>query len=1218
MKTIFLLFCTLTFTALIGQNPWQKVLETDMLSVNQGERQHIPLQYDTYELDMAQLKTTLKKAPLVEYSDDVKGALLALPLDDGTVEVFKFVESPAMSPVLSSKYPEIKSFKGRSIDNPQNTAWIDYDKTEFRALIHKGQNRVFIDPYFQNADEHYVVYNAKNEDIDPEALTKSCGTDAYLQSLTSAPLPEGKVLPRLGEQRSQGQLVEKVTYRFAVTSTGWWTEQQSPEKDKAVVLGLINTATNRLNSLFEPELAMKLELVDNNDDLIFFKSNTPFTDEFRGRQCLGENTAIINQRIGINAYDMGHCFTVSCTDGIAGVANLGSVCNDRKGNGVSCVGNNNLGNFMIFTTAHELGHQFTAGHTWGNCPPSEDQFSGAHNCEPGSGSTIMSYFGLCGSENNLSGQEVSYYHTCSFEPITNFMENGDASTCGRRDNPGNSMPDVWINDPQGVTIPISTPFELSGDAMDMDAGDMLTYVWEQADNDGIPWPLGSPGGNAPAFRSYPPSDRKSRTFPRLSNILSGTDWKEERLPTYSRDLSFSFVVRDNNLEAGGVNWAIIEMKADDAAGPFLVTSPSALTTIGVNEELVVEWDVANTDGPEVDCQNVDIYFSADNANTFPYLLAAGVPNNGSATVRMPNALTQTGKIKVKGKNNIFFNINRNSIRVVEPTVPSFYVDAAESSFDFCLPEAIEVELLGTSFLGYSEEVTLDVVSGLPATATHSFSQNPMAPGGSSTLSIDMNNVLESGDYSVVVRAVGANADTVYQNIFIKARGSYMGDLALVSPADDTRGLATIPEFSWAETSNASSYRIEIANSPDFASDNLVFSQEMGLQTSIPSPQFNLENSTLYYWRIVAENECTGAVTTPMNIFSSQALSCRLFVSDDLPLNIPSSGTSSEEAVVNIAEQGNVSDVNVNIVKGNHVSLQDVRASIVSPAGTSVILWQGCNQGSVIDAGFDDGASVPNGCPEKNGLKIKPLQELSAFIGQGLEGNWALRIEDVVSGNGGTITDFELELCSSSSLFSPTIIFNETLEVAPSKGAIINNTSLLCRDDNNTAAELRYTLTQLPTKGELVRNGVDIKLGGTFTQADIDGGIMVYKHNGSMEEEDFFTFVVEDGEGGWINQTNYNITMVDGGASTGVNDIESADAYFSIFPNPAVDNISIEKLDQDASTWNVSLHTIDGKLLKSMRFSQAIKVGVEDMNPGIYLLKLDNGNMKLNKKLTIVR
>ena len=1217
MKTILLFLCSLFLTSLISQNPWQEVSETSMLSLKQAEKQATAKHCETYALDIDELRSILSKAPLVEFSDDVKGAMMALPVGNGRMELFKFVESPAMSPILSAKFPEIKSFKGKSLDNPENTAWIDYDKKEFRAIIHKINTRMLISPYFNQVDETYFIYDAKDEIVDVENLAKTCGTDAYLHSLSPAPFPEGAVLARLGGQKSQGQPVTKTTYRFAVTSTGWWTEQQSPDLDKSIVLGKINSAANALNSLFEPELAIKFELVDNNEDLIFFKSNTPFTDEFRGRQCLGENTAIINQRLGTNGYDMGHCFTVSCTDGIAGVANLGSVCNDRKGNGVSCVGNNSITNFMITTTAHELGHQFTSGHSWGACPPSEDQFSSAHNCEPGSGSTIMSYFGLCGGQTNLSGQEVSYFHTCSLEPMTNFLNNGDASTCGRRDTPGNSIPDVWINDPQGLTIPISTPFELSGDAMDMD-GDQLTYVWEQADNDTQSYPLGSPAGDAPAFRSYPPSFNKKRTFPRLSNILAGSDWKEERLPTYSRDLSFSFIVRDNNINAGGLNWEIIEMKADEGAGPFMVTEPSALTTISVNEELLVEWDVANTDGPEVNCQNVDIYFSADNAQTFPYLLAAGLPNTGSATVRIPNALTQTGKIKVKGTNHIFFNINRNSVRVVEPTVPSFYVDAAQSSFDFCLPNSLDVELQGTSFLGYSENVTLDVVDGLPANATVSFSQNPIPADGSTTLTVDMENVLFSGSYPIVIRAIGPNADTVFQNIFVNASGSYMEDLQLESPADDARGIADIPDFTWAQAQNATSYRIEISSNPDFSTDNIVFAQDMGLATTLPSPAFNLENSTLYYWRVIAENDCVGTVITPINIFSSQALSCRFFVSDEIPLNIPSGGTSSEEASISIADQGSVSDVNVNLVKGNHNGLQEVRASIVSPSGKTVILWQGCSTGSRIDAGFDDNAAIENGCPEKNGLKIKPLGNLSDFIGDNLEGEWALRVEDLVPGNGGTITDFELELCSSVSLFSPAIIFNETLEVAPGKGSIIENTKLLSSDDNNTAAELVYTITQLPTKGILVRNGAMMQLGGNFTQQNIDSGFMVYKHNGTMEEQDFFTFVVEDGEGGWINQTNYNISIVEGGSTTSVGDIETADDYFAIYPNPAIDKINIRKLDQDATTWKISLHTVEGKLLKESDFNQKMEMEVGELNAGIYLLKLDNGIQKLNKKVTIMR
>ena len=1216
MKSLLQIVLMLSALSVAAQGPWTQVQDESTIARHNGERDVIPEKYDTYTLNFQSLKSAVAVAPMAKIVG-AKKARLSLPVGDGIVETFEFVESPAMSPVLSAKFPSIKSYKGISIDNPYNTAYIDFNKSEFRGIVLREGTQVFIDPYYNVADGTYMVYYGNDHVVDTEDLEKTCGVLSYEENLIENPKPEGVYLPKNAgkpHNKSAGIPITHTTYRLAVTATGLWSAQQGNTTES--VLEKINTAVNRLNSLFEAELAVKFELIDDNDKLVFFTDKAPltmFSSESEGRVCLRENTGIINRTVGVNSYDMGHCFTVRCTDGIGGVANLGSVCNATKGNGVSCVGTASLTAFILSVTAHELGHQFTTGHTWGNCPASADQFSGAQNCEPGSGSTIMSYFGTCGSE-NLAGPESPVFHTCSLIPMNNFLTTGNASTCGEREVSTNTAPVAVIEDEPNI-IPISTPFQLTGDATDME-NDAMTYVWEQIDGATIAFPLGSPASSAPMFRTFPPSQRKTRNFPRLSSILAGSDTREERLPTYSRDLNFAFTVRDNNPAGGGVTWETIKLEATDAAGPFLVTSPNTLLTASVNEEVTVEWDVANTDGPEVDCQFVDIYFSDDNAQTFTKILSR-TENDGQAVVRMPNQLTTTGKIKVKGADNVFFNISRNSIRVVEPTVPSFFVDASESFFEFCLPNSLNVDILGTSFLGYDNDLQLDVVSGLPDGATSTFSQNPMPANGVSTLNIDLSNVLFSDTYTVRVRAVGADADTIYQNITINATGSFLGDVALQEPADDTRGVSIIPEFSWVATPNASSYFLEISSSPDFADENILFAKDMGLENVEDSAIFNLENSSLYFWRVTTFNDCVGSVTTETNIFSTQALNCRLYTADDLPLNISSGAPGIVQSVIDVGETGTVSDVNVNLVKGSHNNLSDVRASIIGPDGTKVILWQGCIAFNRIDAGFDDIASIPNDCPDKNGLKIRPRDTLGVYIGQELQGKWALEIDDRVSGNGGSITDYELELCSATSLSSPEIIFNEVSTVAPGAGTIIENNLLLAEDENNTDEELVFTMMEIPTKGDLIRNGVVMTIGDQFSQRTINNGLIVYKHNGTQEEEDQFTFIVEDGEGGWINRTNFLINVVEGGSTTAVEDIDRAEDYFEIFPNPASDFITIKQLEADNADWNLTF-TANGQVVTRQTFKNNTVMNVADLPSGLYLMQLESNGINLAKKISIIK
>ena len=86
-----------------------------------------------------------------------------------------------------------------------------------------------------------------------------------------------------------------------------------------------------------------------------------------------------------------------------------------------------------------------------------------------------------------------------------------------------------------------------------------------------------------------------------------------------------------------------------------------------NSTLEVTWDVAGTDGNGVDCSAVDIYLSTDGGYTFPTLLVAGTPNDGSANVVLPNVSTGLARIKVKGSNHVFFDISNNNFGIVACT-----------------------------------------------------------------------------------------------------------------------------------------------------------------------------------------------------------------------------------------------------------------------------------------------------------------------------------------------------------------------------------------------------------------------------------------------------------------------------------------------------------------------------------------------------------------------
>jgi Metallo-peptidase family M12B Reprolysin-like len=247
-----------------------------------------------------------------------------------------------------------------------------------------------------------------------------------------------------------------------------------------------------------------------------------------------------------------------------------------------------------------MGHQFGAHHTFNaaettkdsdgkytnNCNPDTRSSSTAY--EPGSGSTIMGYAGICGSD-DLQSHSDAYFHRISIDEIVAFTTSGGGNACGTGASSGNGIPTA--NAGADYTIPVRTPFTLTGSGSDPN-GDTLTYDWEEFDL-GAASPPNNPN-SPPYLRSFAPVLSPSRTLPKISDIISNTPSKGEILPAVGGTLNFRLTVRDNRSGGGGVNDDSMQVSVAASAGPFLVTSPNSPQTWKVGESRVVTWDAANT------------------------------------------------------------------------------------------------------------------------------------------------------------------------------------------------------------------------------------------------------------------------------------------------------------------------------------------------------------------------------------------------------------------------------------------------------------------------------------------------------------------------------------------------------------------------------------------------------------------------------------------------
>ena len=615
---------------------------------------------------------------------------------------------------LAAKYPAIQTYTIQSIDNPAIGGRMSYTPNGVHALIHHPLGMAFIEPLVAENATYYASYFAKDQMFENlEGIKLSCGQVVDELSSTPSYQEEDTALhrSRKSESRSSGVAVDLTVYRLIISSTGEFASFHNARLEGEVLFEFVELLTF-VNAVFERDFAIRFELIDETLDLIFLDAATdPYDGDRSVFSLVNQSSFAIETRVDVNKFDIGHILTANCFTGGGAVGVVtGPACEVTKSQGVSCQFQNNT----LFATnvfAHELGHQLSASHSWSNCTGSEGQRA-ATPYEPGSGSTIMSYAGACGPQNNIQPRADAYFHVANIEEVERFQENH--ALCGSTISTGNIAPEAIILQADDLVIPIRTPFELIGESID-ENGDELTYSWEQFDL-GPATTLDAPRGNTPIFRSLPPNSNPNRVVPSLDNILNNNFDNKEVLPTYTRELTFRFTVRDNNAEAGGVDWKEVSFGATETAGPFLVRFPNSGTdVVRVGESVNVQWTVANTDIAPVNCQKVDILLSLDGGRTYPEVLAKEVDNDGSQIVTIPEIITNTARIKVAAADNIFFDISDSNFDILNPTQAGFSFATSIQSQKVCLPDRVDIDL-NTCLLCRSPSPRDATLSRMPSSA----------------------------------------------------------------------------------------------------------------------------------------------------------------------------------------------------------------------------------------------------------------------------------------------------------------------------------------------------------------------------------------------------------------------------------------------------------------------------------------------------------------------
>jgi Metallo-peptidase family M12B Reprolysin-like len=617
-----------------------------------------------FSIDWTSLRSTLDQAPLEGSSRDSKPLSIDLPTPGGDLARFNIQQYSMMEPALAEAFPQIKTYRGVGVDG--SSIYLDQTPQGFHASVidPKGGNW-YLDPVFHlEAGGSHMAYYRADAQLTAANRAWQCHTVADAVDTVGADQDQ---------DASPAEALNGNTrrvYRLAVSATGEYTTFHGG----TVALGqaAIVTAINRINQVYGYELEIGFTLVANNQNIVYTNSSTdPFTNS-DGIAMLSQNQSTIDSVIGSANYDLGHVFST----GGGGVASLGVLgVNGSKARGVTGSFSPINDPFVIDYVAHEMGHQLNALHTFnstsGSCGGGNRDSSAAF--EPGSGSTIMSYAGICGSD-NLQSNSDAFFHSFSLEQIWAHL-NSRSPSLGAPVASGNAAPRVSITGPTSYTIPARSYFQLAASATDAD-NNPITYSWEQRDLGTAATLSSTFTANGPLFRVRNPSANGTRVFPQLSNILANTTNNQEKLPTVGRTMNFTVYVRDGQGGVSNFNSAgtaqNVALTVVDTGAKFDITNFNSASSVVGGTSQTINWNVAGTNANGINTANVRILFSTDGGQTFPIVLAASEANDGSATVTMPfTPGTTQGRFKIEGVDNVFFDItNANTTLVASVGSPT--------------------------------------------------------------------------------------------------------------------------------------------------------------------------------------------------------------------------------------------------------------------------------------------------------------------------------------------------------------------------------------------------------------------------------------------------------------------------------------------------------------------------------------------------------------------
>ncbi len=623
-----------------------------------------------FSIDLNAFKLTLVNAK--EKFSSSKGVLIEFPNQDGEMEKFQVWENSNMTPDFQAKFPQIRAYVGKGISSPGAMINFSVSPQGIQTVLFKPDGETeFIEAYDKQASI-YVVYNSKNR-------TKKIFNCNTPNEKLEADLLQTTAL------YSKSSAGSYKTMRLALSCTAEYSNVfgATSSADVALVVAAMNATMTRVNGVYEKDLSLHFNMIDNTSIIYYDPATDPYSDAASMANWNAELQAKLTSVITAANYDIGHLFGATGGGGDAGC--IGCVCvAGTKGSGITSPGSGlpRGDTFDIDYVAHEMGHQLGGNHTF-----THNSEGTTAQTEPGSGSTIMGYAGI--TSYNVQAHSDPIF---SYKSIYQIQTNLNGKTCPVSTSLAGINATPLVNAGANYTIPVGTAFMLTGTASDADSSDVLTYLWEQND---VGTGTAATGANSrvlatkasgPNWRTFKPSTNNFRYFPQMGKILGNTlaittagtsNW--ESVSTVARTgssaLNFTFTARDNHAGGGQTATDATVISVNATGGAFSVSSQNtaSISYPGLSTQTVT-WVKGSTDLAPFNSPTVDILLST-NVSTTPETynattptspnstvwttIAAGVPNNGSYAVTLPDVTANktTCRFMVKAVGNVFLAVN---------------------------------------------------------------------------------------------------------------------------------------------------------------------------------------------------------------------------------------------------------------------------------------------------------------------------------------------------------------------------------------------------------------------------------------------------------------------------------------------------------------------------------------------------------------------------------